>query len=723
MTGVFSEMLHKRIVNDISAFDEAGHDLESILHQTIETLPHHGLGNRGALLDMLELLGIDSHELTEGNEVFNQFKEIIAANGYAYTVSKLEGRWWRSSFGPMLGVQKATGTFVPIMNKRFGYNYICERDDGTKEIVKVGPKTCSELEGFAYCFYRTLPSRKLTMKDFFKFIPKNLPKFHLWYVAGLALVTALLTMSLPYATKLIFEQVIPSGKSEGLIALMLVLLNIALTIGMLSTVRNKLFIGVKNIVSVVTQAALFERLFRLKPTFFRKESAGTITTQILGASEACERVSEGIITVVFTFLISLAYLVQIGIYSHFTAISYCIYGLMALNVACIYAGFKITNSIKMRRIPATSHFNGLVYNLLSGIQKIKTNGAEARAFRLWASEFKNTEVYNRWDATLPELSGTFSLSAILLMLLLIPSTDMSVSDFAAFFSAYCGLSLAITQMGLYTSEFTYILPTLNKITPILEAEPEVEESSKIVRWLSGSISVTNLRFRYNENMPYIFDGLNLNIRPGEYVALVGHSGCGKSTLLRLMLGFETPESGSVFYDQYGVFNVNKSSLRQHLGTCLQGGRLFSGTILDNVRISNPLATEEEVWEALRIAAVDEDVRNMTGGIHHELDANGQGLSGGQRQRILIARAVLNDPAVLFFDEATSALDNISQAKVIENLGRMNCTRITIAHRLSTIKDCDRIIVLDKGKVAEEGTFSELMAKGGIFAEIARRQIV
>lgn len=723
MAGIFSSMLYKRIVNDISAFDEAGHNLESILHQTVESLPHHGLGNRGALLDMLEILGIDNPDLAGGEDVLNQFKEVLAANGYAYTVTKLDGKWWRTSCGHMLGVHKATGMLVPITSKGFGYNYMRTRKDGSKEIVAVNRKTSSDLEGFAYRFYRTLPSKKMTLKEFFAFLPKGLPKFHLWYVIALSIVIALLSMSLPYATKLIFDQVIPSGKGDGIMTLMLVLLNIALSMVLLSTVRNKIFIGIKNTVSVNAQAALFERLFRLKPSFFRKESAGAVTTEILGASEACERVSEGIITVTFSFLVSLAYLIQIGIYSHFTAVSYCIYLLMGLNVACIYAGFKISYNIKMHRIPATSHFLGLMYNLLQGIQKIKTNGAEARAFRLWSSEYKHTDVFNFWDATLPELSGSFTLSAILMMVLLIPSTDMSVSDFAAFFSAYCGLNLAISQLGLYTSEFTYIFPTFSKITPILEAEPEAEESSRIVRSLSGNISITDLRFRYNEGTHYIFDGLDLNIKAGEYVALVGHSGCGKSTLLRLMLGFEIPESGSVFYDQYGVVNVNKSSLRQHLGTCLQGGKLFSGTILENVRISNPCATEEEVWEALRIAAVDEDVRKMPGGLHYEIDAAGQGMSGGQRQRILIARAVLNNPSVLFFDEATSALDNISQAKVIENLGKMNCTRVTIAHRLSTIRDCDRIIVLDGGKVAEEGTFEELLSRGGIFADIAKRQLL
>ncbi len=723
MADIYSSMLYRRIVNDISAFDEAGHEFERMLNKSVESLPHHGLGNRSALLDMLEMLGIENQTLTEGNDIFNEFKEVLAANGYAYTITKLEDKWWRSSYGNMLGVFKENGMFVPIITHRGGYRYLRQREDGGKEIVGINKKTSGNLENLAFRFYKTLPHKRLTMKEFFTYIPKSVPKFHLWYVLALSAVLAILTMGLPYATKLIFDQVIPSGKSEGILSLAIVLLNIALIIGLLSAIRNKIFIGIKNTVAVNTQAALLDRIFRLKTDFFRKKSTGSITSEIYGVSEACERLSEGVVTVVFTFLVSLAYLVQIGIYSHFSAVSYCLYILMGLNVLSIYAGAKLTQEIKMQRTPATSHFNGVMYSLLDGIRKIKTNGAEARAFRLWASEFKNTDIVKYWDSVLPELSGTFTLCSILAMVLLIPSTDMSVSDFAAFFTAFSGLSLAISQMGLYTCEFTYIFPTLEKIRPILEAEPEVEESSKIVRELHGNVNVTSLRFRYNENMPYIFDGLNLNIKPGEYVAIVGPSGCGKSTLLRLMLGFETPESGTVFYDQYNVFSVNKSSLRQFLGACLQGGKLFSGTVFDNVRVSNPYATEDEVWEALRIAAVDEDIRNMPGGLRYELDAAGEGISGGQRQRILIARAVLNHPSVVFLDEATSALDNISQAKVIENLGRMKCTRITIAHRLSTIKDCDRIIVLDKGKVAEEGTFDELLSKGGLFADIAKRQLL
>lgn len=719
MESIFSELLHKRIANDISAFDEARRAMESVLDADAGNIHNGSLGNKAALQSMLAILGISNVELTDNSAILDQFKEVLAVNHYTYTMVKLDGKWWKTSCGHMLGVRKETGLLTPLVSRGFNYYY----SKTPEEVAKIKIRDSREFEDHAYCFYKTLPAKSLNVKDLFTFTLKNVPKFQFYYVIALSLIIALLSTIFPYATKIIFDQVVPSGESKGIIALVLVLLNTTLAIGLLATVRTNIFLGVKNMMAVYSQAALFERLYRLKPAYFRNESAGTVTTQVLGVSEACEQISEGIITSVFTFFVSLVYIVQIFIYSHYSAIAYCMALLLGLNIFCIWLGFKVKNNTRMKWSQDLARFNGLMYNYISGIQKIKTNGAEARAFRNWSYKFIHTVVFNYWEETLPRLSGTFTVAALFFIVMLVPSTDMTVSDYAAFFSAYCGLVAAIEVLGMYTADFTYIMPAFNKIKPLLEAEPEIEENSKIVRYLSGNVNITDLRFRYNENMPYLFDGLSLNIRAGEYVALVGHSGCGKSTLLRLMLGFETPESGSIFYDQYGVFNVNKSTLRQHLGTCLQGGRLFSGTILHNVKISNPMATEEDVWEALRIAAIDEDVRNMTDGLYHQLDATGQGLSGGQRQRILIARAVLNHPAVLFLDEATSALDNISQAKVIENLAKINCTRITIAHRLSTIKECDRIIVLDEGKVAEEGTYDQLMAKGGIFYEISKRQLL
>jgi ABC-type bacteriocin/lantibiotic exporter with double-glycine peptidase domain len=240
--------------------------------------------------------------------------------------------------------------------------------------------------------------------------------------------------------------------------------------------------------------------------------------------------------------------------------------------------------------------------------------------------------------------------------------------------------------------------------------------------LSGGIEVSHLSFRYHEDMPLVLDDLSLTVKPGEYVGIVGMSGCGKSTLLRLLLGFEKPLRGSICYDQYDLAKVNKSQLRRKIGTCLQNGSLFTGDIFHNITITAPWATHEDAWEALRQACLYDEVQALPMGLHTIITEGGGGFSGGQKQRLLIARALISKPSIVFFDEATSALDNISQKQVSDNLYRLHCTRLVIAHRLSTIRHCDRIIVLDKGRIAEQGKFEQLMANKGLFYQMSQRQL-
>jgi ATP-binding cassette subfamily C protein len=255
------------------------------------------------------------------------------------------------------------------------------------------------------------------------------------------------------------------------------------------------------------------------------------------------------------------------------------------------------------------------------------------------------------------------------------------------------------------------------------ANSEIDKDKVFLKKTSGYIAVNGLKFRYADDMPYLFDGLDLRINAGEYVALVGPSGCGKSTLVRLLLGFEQAESGSIFYDEHNLDDISKPSLRQNcVSICLQDGNLVEGTIRENILFGNTGLSDDDVWEAVRNVALEDDIKRMPNGLDTHISADGQGVSGGQRQRILIARALAMKPSVIICDEATSALDNRTQAIVSRSLDKLKATRIVVAHRLSTIRNADRIIVLDQGRVAESGTFDELLKQNGIFASMVKRQV-
>ena len=257
--------------------------------------------------------------------------------------------------------------------------------------------------------------------------------------------------------------------------------------------------------------------------------------------------------------------------------------------------------------------------------------------------------------------------------------------------------------------------------PIMDAEPEISEGKHIVTKISGGIELSNVSFRYEDNSPLVVDDLSLKIKPGQYVAIVGKTGCGKSTLMRLLLGFEKPQKGAIYYDGRDMGTLDLKSLRKRIGVVTQNGKLFQGDIYSNIIISAPYLSVDDAWKAAEIADIADDIRAMPMGMHTIISEGAGGISGGQKQRLMIARAVAPNPKILMFDEATSALDNITQKKVSEALDSLKCTRIVIAHRLFTIKQCDRIIVLDSGKIVEDGTYEELIDKKGYFYELVERQ--
>ena len=319
------------------------------------------------------------------------------------------------------------------------------------------------------------------------------------------------------------------------------------------------------------------------------------------------------------------------------------------------------------------------------------------------------------------ISSGIGLFTTIVMYYFAVKSGVSVADYYAFNSAYGMLSGAFMSVASMALTFANIKPIMEMAKPLLDSEPEISEGKQVITNVSGNIEINNLSFRYNEKMPYVIDGLNLTIKPGQYIAIVGKTGCGKSTLMRLLLGFEKPDKGSIYYDGKDMNNIELRSLRRKIGVVMQNGSLFMGDIYSNIVISAPELTVDDAWEAARQAGIAEDIEKMPMGMNTLIAEGAGGISGGQKQRIMIARAIAPKPKILMFDEATSALDNITQKIVSDSLDKLNCTRIVIAHRLSTIKQCDRIIVLDKGNIIEDGTYEELISQNGYFAELVERQ--
>jgi ABC-type bacteriocin/lantibiotic exporter with double-glycine peptidase domain len=298
---------------------------------------------------------------------------------------------------------------------------------------------------------------------------------------------------------------------------------------------------------------------------------------------------------------------------------------------------------------------------------------------------------------------------------------LSTGSFIAFNTAFATFMAAMQALADSSLSLLRAVPIYERIKPILETAPESDESRADPGKLKGAIAVSHLHFRYSEDSAWILKDVSLSLRPGEFAAFVGPSGCGKSTMMRLLLGFEKPALGAIYYDGQDFSSLDARLVRQQLGVVLQESRVLPTDIFRNI-VGTAQRTMDEAWEASEMAGLAEDIRQMPMGMHTVVSEGGGTFSGGQRQRLMIARALVNKPKIIFCDEATSALDNKTQAVVTQSMDRMDATRITIAHRLSTVANADRIFYFDGGQILEEGSYDELMAKNGLFAALAKRQI-
>ncbi len=724
--GWFDEQIKQRKQNDQDVFTDAFINIAGAVmgSRVSAALNDERQQTKNAFDEILRFYHINTKDIpdniTDRNE---QLEYLLRPHGITRRTVTLSKGWYKDAIGAMLGIRKSDGMVVALIPTGFsGYSY---RDMETGKYVKINGKNQELFEEEAIAFYKPLPLKEIGISDLMRYILGTLSPADFVMTGASALAVTLIGMLSPKLNNLLFSRVIEDGSTQILLAITVFMICVTLSSLLINGVKSLIIARINTKMSISVQAAVMSRLMSLPAGFFKNYSSGELSARVQCSNSLCEMLVSVALTTGLTSVFSLVYISQIFVYAPALVIPSLIITLATVVFTVVSAFVQM--KVSKKEMELSSKESGMSYALISGVQKIKLSGAEMRAFARWGNLYAeearlayNPPMFLKINSV---ISSAISLAGTLMMYWVAVSSGVSVADYYAFNTAYGMISGAFISLAGMALTVAQIKPIMDMVKPILEAVPEISEGKQMITRLSGSIELDNVSFRYNENMPLVIDDLSLKIRPGQYVAIVGATGCGKSTLLRLMLGFESPQKGAVYVDGKDIEVVDLKSLRRNIGVVMQNGKLFTGDIFSNITISAPWLTMDEAWHAAELSGIAEDIRRMPMGMHTMISEGSGGISGGQRQRLMIARAIAPKPKVLMFDEATSALDNITQKTVSESLDSLKCTRIVIAHRLSTIKQCDRILVLDKGKIIEDGTYDELIQRGGFFAELVARQRV
>lgn len=723
--GWFNEQIRQRIENDDEMFADAFAQMANLVssEKIISSFYDNRKIAEKAIGDILKYYHIRAQEIPDKMKDINEVLEfLLRPSGIMRRTVRLSEGWHKDAVGAMLGTKKDGSIIAILPGKMHGYYY---KDYETGKIIRINRKNVLDIEEEVVCFYQPFPLHKLKITDLLKYIFQQLHTGDYVLMILATLVTTLIGMITPLITRYLYGEVIDFGNTALLIGTILTLLCVTIAGTFISVIKGILNFNISTKMNLAVESAMMMRVLSLPVNFFKKYSSGELANRVGYMSRLCSMLFDTIFSIGLTAIFSLIYIGQVFKFVPALVAPSVIITLITLTFSIVTAFVQM--SISEKQMKEAGKESGMVYSLINGVAKIKNSGAEKRAFAKWSKQYVKSARYIYKPPIFLKLNSAImtaiSLIGTIIMYYVSISSDVTMADYMAFSSAYGMVSGAFTSLAKIALTIAKVKPILKMVQPILETEPELDEDRHVVTRLRGSIELNNVSFHYNDKMPNVLDDLSLKIRPGQYVAIVGKTGCGKSTLMRILLGFEKPQKGAVYYDGKDISYMDLKSLRQKIGVVMQNGKLFQGDIYSNITICAPQLTLDEAWEAAEMVGIAEDIRRMPMGMNTLISEGQGGISGGQRQRIMIARAIAPKPQILMFDEATSALDNITQKMVSESLNNLKCTRIVIAHRLSTIRHCDRIIVLNEGKIVEDGTYEELLEKKGYFSELVERQRV
>ncbi|MEH2272766.1 MAG: NHLP bacteriocin export ABC transporter permease/ATPase subunit [Nostoc sp.] len=640
----------------------------------------------------------------------------------------LQGQWWKKDCGAMLAYTMEDNhpvALLPVSDTRYEIF-----DPIKRSRTLVNAKSAIKLALTGYTFYRPLPDKVLTTIDLLKFAMQGHYK-ELLVVLTAGVATTLLGMIVPQATAILIDSAIPDANRGLLVQIALALLATAFGSTLFQLAQGFAIMRVETFADASTQAAVWDRLLNLKASFFRQYSTGDLNSRVSAISQIRQKLSSTVLRSIFTSLFAFLNLGLLFYYNGSLALIATFVAFINITITLVSGSYTLRKIRPLLELQG--QLSGVMVQLINGVSKLRVAGAEARAFAFWGKQYSQQI---KWmlstqgiedalaviNKILPVLTTAilFWFATSLLQQANSPEGGLSTGVFLAFNAAFGTFIGGATSLSSTIIDVLQVVPLWERAQPILESKPEVDSEKADPGRLSGRVVVDHVIFRYRDDGPLTLDDVSIHAEPGEFIAFVGASGSGKSTLFRLLLGFDVPESGTIYYDGQDLAGLDIHAVRRQLGVVMQNSRLTSASIFENIA-SGTMITMDEAWEAARMAGFAEDVESMPMGMHTVISEGGTNISGGQRQRLLIARSLVLKPKILLFDEATSALDNRTQAIVSQSLERLKVTRIAIAHRLSTIRNANRIYVFENGRVVQEGSFEQLANQAGLFAQLMARQ--
>ncbi|MCR4739381.1 MAG: NHLP bacteriocin export ABC transporter permease/ATPase subunit [Lachnospiraceae bacterium] len=664
------------------------------------------------------------------------YQRLLAVKGPEFTIQDmarlshfvtrkvtLQPKWYKKDAGAFIAFTQRDNKPILCIPKTGRRYMMYDLEEKTERVI--GEEEAGILGNTAYVIYRHLPGTGQSLKDVMVYGLKQIRTRDIVVFIIMYALSTLIGLALPYLNEKLYDELIPLGMLDPIFQVGIVIFIVMLGNMFFDLVKNLASFRAVKTMEYAIVGATYDRIFKLPQRFIERFGTIELVNRVSSVTGVFSQTVTSGVSAVLGFILSFFYLYKMFDKSKTLAWRGLVMGLISGIVMYIFGYLRVSR--EKDKLAASTKANGMLYQFLTGILKVKVSGLENRSLYEFQKANVESMKYDMRSTRISNAGSVFSAimtvaySAIIYYVVVKKKQELTIGEYTAFSSAYGLFTSAVSQLVNFFITQATLTPVMNRIRPIFDEPAEVWQMSPTAKALKGEISVDHLSFAYDEDEPNVLTDINIHIKPGEYIGIVGPSGCGKSTLLKLLLGFETPTSGNIFYDNRDIESLEKTEMRRQMGTVLQDGRMVVGNIYTNITLSAPDLEPSEVLPLLEEVGLADDVARMPMGMFTSISEGGGTVSGGQQQRILIARALANNPVILFLDEATSALDNITQQQICENMARRNMTRVMIAHRLSTVKNCDRIYVMNEGRIEETGSYEELMKLNGLFCELVRRQ--